>query len=515
VITSKIIRTLYAGKMREDLLTKYMIIKIIDYSLRRVPLFQGVVNYPLIISVQKKPPSPDHKVNITVYNTGGQPKNFTLSQNELPLDPNNKRSPWILAPPPISKIVRTIYQKGIRLGDVYEVMMGVKVSKNNVYIGNLVNCNIKNNVARLELKSQYVDVEEFLVHPVVRGENIGPFKFAWTEYIIFPHDTANFEPLWDNDQKIILQTLGLLGSGVSVDASGGIVKYVQECKDNCNKCLNNANNIIQSLSNLGFNITKLSNQTYRILKNNQLILEIGIRATSERNTCTIEFNIVGLKIPNAPKATAYFRNYFEDLVKRDDYRNNLPPWAIFRVSGDKFREYRIAWQEMSKHLEAVYLPVKIWDNKCNKDKVLIPIQTVYFIVEENIIKALKLLLYLNSDLARNLIKLWAWSARGGTYRHISHTVGLLPIPLPLIECNMWNLINNYIDKNKSADKALDLNSIGNEILNKHKDELTNELLEVFNINKDDYELLVEYGEWLNEIASIEEEGIEEEEIEEE
>jgi len=520
VITSKIIRTLYAGKMREDLLTKYTIIRIIDYSLHRVPLFQDVVNYPLVISVQKsKPSSSSHTVNITVYNTGGQPKNFTLNQNELPLDLNDKQSPWILAPPPVSKIVRTLYQKSIRLGDVYEVMMGVKTSLNDIYIGNLVNCNAKNNIARLELKinnqSQYIDVEEFLVHPVVRGEDIDPFKFAGTEYIIFPHDTANFEPLWDNDQKIILQTLGLLGSGVSVDASGGIVKYVKECEDNCNKCLNNANNVIQSLSNLGFNITKLSNQTYRILKNNQLILEIGIEAASKHNTCTIEFNIIGLKIPNAPKATAHFRNYFKNLVKRDDYRNNLSPWAIFRVSGDKFREYRIAWQEMSRHLETAYLPVKIWDNKCNKDKVLIPIQTVYFIVEENIIKALKLLLYLNSDLARNLIKLWAWSARGGTYRHTSYTVGHLPIPLPLIECNMWNLINNYIDKNKSADKALDLNSIGNEILNKHKDELANELLEVLNINKDDYELLVEYGEWLNEIAPIEEEGIEEEEIEEE
>ena len=514
VITSKIIRTLYAGKMREDLLTKYSIIKIIDYSLHRVPLFQDAVNYPLIISVQKSPPLLGHKVSITVFNTEGQSMNFDLGQSELPLDPNNKRSPWILAPLPIIRIVRTLHQRGVRLGDVYEVMRGVMTSLNDIYLGNLVNCSA-NNIARLEFKignqSQYVDIEEFLVHPAVRGEDIDPFNFTWTEYIIFPHDTINFEPLWDDDQRIILQTLGLLSSEVNIDASGGIVRYIQNCKNSCNACLKNANNIIQSLGNLGFSIIKLGDQMYRIFKGNQLILEIGIGTAYVQNTCTIEFNITGLKIPNASKATAHFRNYFKNLVKRDDYRNDLPPWAIFRVSSDKFKEYRIAWQEMSRHLEAAHLPVKIWDNKCNKDKVLIPIQTVYFIIEENIARALKLLLYLNSDFARNLIKLWAWSARGGTYRHTSYTIGLLPVPQSLIERNMWNFINNYIDK--SVNKILDLNNVANKILNAHRDELINELLESLNISKDDYEMLVRYGEWLNETTpteEIEEEGIEEE-----
>ena len=92
----------------------------------------------------------------------------------------------------------------------------------------------------------------------------------------------------------------------------------------------------------------------------------------------------------------------------------MPPWAIFRVSPDKFREYRIAWQENAKHIEASYLPLKIVVNMCGAsfNKLLIPIQTTYFIVEGDIIRAVKLLIYLNGRLARSLVKLWAWSARG-------------------------------------------------------------------------------------------------------
>jgi hypothetical protein len=53
VITSKVAKATYAGKMREDLVRKYTLLKLIDYSLYTVQLFKDVVNYPLITFCEK------------------------------------------------------------------------------------------------------------------------------------------------------------------------------------------------------------------------------------------------------------------------------------------------------------------------------------------------------------------------------------------------------------------------------------------------------------------------------
>ena len=85
---------------------------------------------------------------------------------------------------------------------------------------------------------------------------------------------------------------------------------------------------------------------------------------------------------------------------------------------------------MVKRAEACALPTKAAVNFAGKscEKIVVPVTTVYFVVEENYAKALKLLLYLNSKFAGNVVKLWAWSARGGTYRHNAFIMGHLPIP---------------------------------------------------------------------------------------
>jgi hypothetical protein len=206
-------------------------------------------------------------------------------------------------------------------------------------------------------------------------------------------------------------------------------------------------------------------------------------------------------------------------VKRDDCRANLPPWAIFRVSKSKFEEYRIAWQEISKDIEAAYLPVftdiDICSNGIKKRKLFIPIQTVYFIVEKNLLKALKLLLYLNSDLARSLVKLWAWSLWGGPYRHTSYTMGILSIPKKLVNDTIWDFLKDYL---KQSQGFLDLNIIASSLSKEAMKKLEDELIQAFEISRDEYEKIVEYGKWLNETTLSQvkvEEGIEEESSEEE
>jgi hypothetical protein len=224
------------------------------------------------------------------------------------------------------------------------------------------------------------------------------------------------------------------------------------------------------------------------------VLHIAVKTHGNRE---IEYQVTGLKIPNAPKATEHFTRYFEKLVKRDDYKASLPPWAIFRVSREKFEEYRIAWQENTKYCEAAHLPgfITVKINGNSVEKLLVPIQTVYFIIEKDVFKALKLLIYINTDFARNLVKLWAWAARGGYYRHTSYAMGLLPVSQELLECKLWNFISGFL-----SSKA-DLNSVAKKIIEEYKDQLIEEILQITEINKEEFSTLVEYGKWLNELKA--------------
>lgn len=86
---------------------------------------------------------------------------------------------------------------------------------------------LKEEFARTCSKEEMLtEVEEFLVHLTVRGRSIDSYRFKFDEYIIFTHDPATLKPTWSKDQKIILETFGLLRQGVEVKASEGILRYV-------------------------------------------------------------------------------------------------------------------------------------------------------------------------------------------------------------------------------------------------------------------------------------------------
>lgn len=509
VITSKVARVTYAGKMREDLVKKYTLVELIDYSLYPIQLFKDVINYPLVISVRKEPPREGHRVRVTVYNTGKESRSFEIEQEALPLYsgtnyPNRDRSPWVLAPPKVVSALKKIVGNNPRLGDLYEVRRGVVTSLNEGYMGSIEGCNPARGLVRLRLESgAIVEVEERLVHPVIRGEDIDPFSFRWGEYIIFPHDTSTLEPLWDESQRKVLDLLGLLRQSVSVSASGGVLEYKVEFKVNTDTCTRIVDNLVQMLERNGYSVNSVSpcavDRCLEVLDSSKnSILKVSASVQANRDRCVVTYFVSGLRIPNAPKATYHFTQLFEKLTRRDDYRANLPPWAIFRVSKEKFEEHRIAWQEMALHAEVTHLPVAVEARICGavKKTLIVPIQTVYFIVEKDFLKAIKLLIYANSDIARSLVKLWAWSARGGYYRHTSYSMGLLPVPNALIDNSSWGFLKDYL---KQIQEAPDLNTVAVNLLNIAADRVKVELKRALQISEDEYRELVEYGKWLNEL----------------
>jgi hypothetical protein len=198
----------------------------------------------------------------------------------------------------------------------------------------------------------------------------------------------------------------------------------------------------------------------------------------------------------------------EKLVGRGGYRPNLPPWAVFAVSQDKFEGYRIAWQEIARYLEVVCIPARADVDLCGKreQRLIVPDHKVYFIAEKDPSRALKLLVYLNSDVARALDKLWARIGRGGYYHHEGVFVGMLPVPRGLLDGTLWTFLDKYL-------KEPDLNVAAMKAVNECGREIENELLKALGIAEDEYKALVEWSKWLNEAARLPEVEVEEEEEE--
>ncbi|MDP2949400.1 MAG: N-6 DNA methylase [Chloroflexota bacterium] len=127
-----------------------------------------------------------------------------------------------------------------------------------------------------------------------------------------------------------------------------------------------------------------------------------------------------------PKAKAYFQRHEARLRRRDDYEDDMPAWAIFRVSPDKLGD-KVAWQELSDVLGAVYIPARVSDNQVG-EAPLIPIQTAYFVPAPSDAAGYAFAAVLNSLPARMYASSFAESARGAYHRYFSWVLGILPLP---------------------------------------------------------------------------------------
>lgn len=195
VITSKVMQALYAGSMRKALLEHTRILYLKDYSLSEVQLFKDAVNYPLLLILGNQDPS-QNMVHIDLVSQG-KVASWQVEQDELPLIKNDKMSPWMIAPPNAMKAFRrmqllelpTGFVRNRRLGDVYDISMGVKTSANDIFVVQKLEKSATEGLFLVETKGgESVVIEEKLLAPLVRGEDIAPFQFSSKEHIIWTHD---------------------------------------------------------------------------------------------------------------------------------------------------------------------------------------------------------------------------------------------------------------------------------------------------------------------------------------
>jgi len=333
VITAKIMNSLYANLLRKMLLEKNEILKIIDYSLSDKQFFEEATNYPMILALKKTIPFPDIDTKVTIVAAGQMA--WDIDQKNLLLLCKDSESPWCMAPPNILRIFRTMQNDKPRLGDIYTVQRGVMTSANDVYlVRDFVPTATKGVVTITNEGDERANIEEELLRPLVRGQDITTWSFKVSGYIIWTHD----------------------------DVTGDVNEKLPE------------------------------------------------------------------------NALEYFTRYKKKLLRRDDYKEGQPMWTIFRVSRGKLKN-KIAWGELSKTMETVLLP-DIFNNEKLGKRRLITIQTVYSIAANSKDFGYLLAALLNSTPVRSFITSFAERARGRYFRHISWTVGLVPLPKAVAEGNM-------------------------------------------------------------------------------
>jgi hypothetical protein len=194
VITSKIMQALYAANARKHLVTDNTIQFIKDFSSSGIELFKEATNYPMLLVATKELPVANKHILIQVVTPKDKLIEWRVLQRGLPLIPSDPMSPWLIAPPDVIRSIRKM-QECQRLGDSYDVMSGVKTGNDLTYIVTDIKETTSRNLVTVTTKQdpktkkkQSFNIEPELVYPFITGEDIRPWEYQISKYILWTHD---------------------------------------------------------------------------------------------------------------------------------------------------------------------------------------------------------------------------------------------------------------------------------------------------------------------------------------
>ncbi|MFC1718173.1 Eco57I restriction-modification methylase domain-containing protein [Candidatus Poribacteria bacterium] len=192
VITSKIQQALYANALRSHLVLQTQIRKLIDYSLNAQSLFEDTTSYPLIIALDKTKPSTEHRLDVTVYSKNGDKIDYSTSQRELSLLKGDIESPWIMAPPNVTKVLREMQNRSIVLLGMKKNIrprIGVLTGANRIFIVSRIEAtDSPGEVLAVTENGETIRIEKSLLRPLIRGKNLSEWSYNTDQYIIWTHD---------------------------------------------------------------------------------------------------------------------------------------------------------------------------------------------------------------------------------------------------------------------------------------------------------------------------------------
>lgn len=188
IITSNVIRSLYAGRMRNMMIRETKILRIKDYSLTKIHLFEGALNAPLIVSCLKEKPDSKHRVKVEMVNRLNKRLKWTIAQKELPLRRRDPSSPMMIAPPKIIKAIRKMQKQCTELGQIFRISEGIATAANNVFfLKSMKPTDDKKKVAIESNCGDKLRIEKEIVSPVIRGRDIDAWTLRIESYMLLPH----------------------------------------------------------------------------------------------------------------------------------------------------------------------------------------------------------------------------------------------------------------------------------------------------------------------------------------
>jgi len=197
LLPAKFMRSLYATGARRIASRELRITSIEDHSLDQRSIFQADAFTAGLVAT-RQPPAPEQPIEVHAFRRGVPPLRFTMSSDELPLFPGDDTAPWVIVPPDVLRAIRRMQAAGpnIAMHAGFHVHRGVFTGANDVFVAtrvepklaDLAHVTFEPGVSGAKPHSAYV--EESVLRPLVRGQDIRAWSFETERAIVFCHDDA-------------------------------------------------------------------------------------------------------------------------------------------------------------------------------------------------------------------------------------------------------------------------------------------------------------------------------------
>lgn len=189
LVPAKLTRALYAGALRQRLLTTTRLLRLEDASLASRRLFHATT-YPLALVASSGSPEAGCTTNIQLHTASSETLTFRRRPRDLPIRAGDLQAPWVLAPNRVHRLLERMQATGSPLGawPGGGPARGIVTGLNSVFVGKVVREPGPGGLARLLLDGREVEIESRLLRPTLRGADLRAWHARPGRVLLFTHD---------------------------------------------------------------------------------------------------------------------------------------------------------------------------------------------------------------------------------------------------------------------------------------------------------------------------------------